>query len=312
MLIGEIVLNSNGKERVPGITREFPYAFHYTDSGILSMETLPWHWHEEMEFVYVVKGAVEYRSNHQSMIMEEGTGAFVNSNLLHMIHVPYKEKEVIWHSHLLSGMVLSGFSGSVFEDFYVMPVTKCKSLEMLHITGKTENQRNILKLLIEAAKAANDTEFGHELLIRNLFSSIWIYLMADTRELLQKKGKENGIENERMKLMLSFINDHYDRKISLEDISDAANLSPRECLRCFKRNINMTPFQYLLEYRVEKAAELLAGDRGSIIEIALTTGFNTSSYFGKIFKEIKGCTPKEYRKNYGSYYRGNHIKGLSI
>lgn len=297
MIVGEIILGGNSKERIPDMTKEFPYVFHYTDSEIVSSETLPWHWHEEVEFVYMVKGKTEYRSNHQSVMIEEGTGAFVNSNLLHMISIPADAKNFVWHSHLLGGIILSGFPGSIFEKIYVTPILQCNNLDIFHITRETENQRNILNLLIKVSEIADEAEFGHELKIRNLFSDIWLYLMMDIKELLNKRGNKNAIENERMKLMLSFINEHYDKKISLEDIADSANLSPRESLRCFKKNINITPFQYLLEYRTEKAAELLILGNDSVLEIALSTGFNTSSYFGKVFKEIKGCTPKEYRKN---------------
>ena len=102
-------------------------------------------------------------------------------------------------------------------------------------------------------------------------------------------------DTERIKTMMSFIHDHYGEKISLENIAGSANISARECARCFRRCINSSPNEYLIEYRLRMAMRLLLESDRSVLEISEETGFSSASYFTKTFREALNCTPKEYR-----------------
>ena len=83
-----------------------------------------------------------------------------------------------------------------------------------------------------------------------------------------------------------------------EDIAASAGVSQRECLRCFRKNVGCTPFEYLNTYRIQQAAiQLIQTDR-SILDIAVSCGFSTGSYFGKKFREVMHCTPREYRERH--------------
>ena len=96
--------------------------------------------------------------------------------------------------------------------------------------------------------------------------------------------------------MMSFIQENYVEKLTLEQIADAASISTRECLRCFRESIRQSPTDYLIEYRVQVAKKLLETTNLSITEIALRCGFNSNSYFTKIFHRSCGKTPNAYRK----------------
>ena len=98
--------------------------------------------------------------------------------------------------------------------------------------------------------------------------------------------------------MMSYIHEHYQEKISLEDIARSAAVGRRECLRCFQSLIRKSPFEYLLDYRVEMAQRLLRTSQLSILDIALQTGFSNEAYFCKVFKRICGKTPNTYRKEH--------------
>ena len=100
-----------------------------------------------------------------------------------------------------------------------------------------------------------------------------------------------------MKTALNYIKHNYNHEVSLDDIAKSCNISKSECCRSFKRILNMTPFEYLMEYRILKASEELAKNDKSISNIAISNGFNGTSYFGKVFKKYIGSTPSEYRKS---------------
>ena len=96
--------------------------------------------------------------------------------------------------------------------------------------------------------------------------------------------------------MLHFIREHYGEKILLEDIAQSANISERECLRTFRKTIGRTPFDFLNEYRLSRARELLEETDRPVTEIAFETGFSDGAYFGKLFRKQYGCSPSHYRK----------------
>lgn len=100
----------------------------------------------------------------------------------------------------------------------------------------------------------------------------------------------------RMRRFLEYIEEHLDQDISLEEMAASAGVSKTEVLRCFHKTLQTTPYSYVMEARLSKAADLLAETGLPVGEIASRTGFNQQSYFGKRFKEKMGVTPLEYRR----------------
>lgn len=103
-----------------------------------------------------------------------------------------------------------------------------------------------------------------------------------------------------MKRMLSYIQDHYAEPIGLADIARAADVGPRECQRCFKESIQLSPIQYLLRYRTMRGAIMLTrAPMMGIAEIAGAVGFDSPSNFSMLFKRFYGRTPRAYRSAAG-------------
>ena len=78
------------------------------------------------------------------------------------------------------------------------------------------------------------------------------------------------------------------------------HISKSECCRCFKRVLQFTPIEYLMRYRILKAATMIQDNDPAyrnISDLAFNVGFNNVSYFNKVFKQYVKCTPSEYKKN---------------
>lgn len=101
---------------------------------------------------------------------------------------------------------------------------------------------------------------------------------------------------ERVSSFLQYIALHYGEDISLDILAASANVSKSECLRCFQTVLHTTPYRYLTEYRLSKAAEFLRQTSEPITAIAGKVGFSHISHFGKCFREKTGLSPSEYRK----------------
>ena len=99
-----------------------------------------------------------------------------------------------------------------------------------------------------------------------------------------------------MQRFLTYIELHYAEDISLAELARSVGVSKSECLRCFKVTIQDTPYHYLMEYRLQKAAELLENTDQSVLEISQRVGFQSQSHFGQLFREKTGLSPSKYRK----------------
>ncbi|MFC4778582.1 AraC family transcriptional regulator [Paenibacillus sp. GCM10023252] len=92
-------------------------------------------------------------------------------------------------------------------------------------------------------------------------------------------------------------NDFSDPELSLYKISESIDMSPAYLGRIFKKMTMKSVPDYLNEYRMERAKEMLTGTNLSIEDISQKTGYNNSTYFYKVFKKYNGITPNEYRQN---------------
>ena len=294
MILTSLVLNENLEEQLPRTAQAFPHLACYVEMNRYPGGIVPWHWHPDIEFMYVLQGTVRLSTNNECRTICAGEGAFINSNMLHY-QEPAPGLSVITLNHILDAGLIAGAHKSVYEQKYVLPIVECRELEMMHFCPSAPGQREILRRIRSAYEAADREEPGYEFAVRNELSAAW-YLLFEEAAAVRKSGKLTGSQREeRIKKMLLFIHEHYAEKISLEMIAAAASVSGRECLRCFSQNLNTTPFTYLLEYRVRKAANELQRTGRSVTEIAYSCGFSDTSYFGRTFRKMMGCTPGEYR-----------------
>lgn len=96
---------------------------------------------------------------------------------------------------------------------------------------------------------------------------------------------------------IEFLNEHYDKAISVEDLARVANLSPSRFSRVFKEETTLSPIEYLLQTRLDCAKRMLRGHDKTLSQIALDCGFNSSSYFCQCFTRAFNQSPSDYRKS---------------
>jgi AraC-like DNA-binding protein len=104
---------------------------------------------------------------------------------------------------------------------------------------------------------------------------------------------EVGREYRAVRRAQEFLNEHYDRNISLKELASIANLSPFYFHRVFCREAGMPPHAYLVQIRLLRAKDLLRTGR-PIAQVALATGFADQSHFTRHFKRLMGVTPTHY------------------
>lgn len=289
-----LLLNDNLEEKVPHSAQAFPYVASRVEINQYYGNYVPWHWHQDVEWILVIQGRLHLSMNNHSYDLSEGEGAFINSNMLHY-QEPLPGPPVITLNQLFDPQLISGSYKSIYDQKYVAPVLECKLLEAMPLRNSAPNQREILELVRTSYDAAEYREYGYEIAVRNALSSAWVLLCREAAPLLVSKSITTNHSEERIKKMILFIHDHYEEKISLSEIAASASVSERECLRCFQQVLKTSPFTYLLEYRTRMAARSLQDTDLTVTDIALSCGFTGASYFSKTFRRIMSCTPSEYR-----------------
>lgn len=128
------------------------------------------------------------------------------------------------------------------------------------------------------------------------------YAMIFLDELIQTsrtKTEHGGNQKDRdfyIKKAIAFIDANYKYDISVQAIADSCGLNRSYFGRLFKETMALTPQQYLIRYRMTKAANMLQGSRISIAEIGIAVGYENQLHFSRAFKSIFDVSPSEYRK----------------
>jgi two-component system response regulator YesN len=95
---------------------------------------------------------------------------------------------------------------------------------------------------------------------------------------------------------MAYIHEHYMESISLEDAAQQVNMSKEYLARCFRQETGITLVTYINRYRVSQAKMLLEKGDCNLTEIALETGFSSSGYFSRVFRQEVGMSPTEYQR----------------
>jgi AraC-like DNA-binding protein len=99
-----------------------------------------------------------------------------------------------------------------------------------------------------------------------------------------------------IKKSLQFVEANYSSKISISEMAKGVGLNKNYFSTFFRENIGVTPQQYIIKYRINKACELMSNQGLTIGDISRSVGYNDTLGFSKIFKKEKGISPLKYRQ----------------
>ena len=107
----------------------------------------------------------------------------------------------------------------------------------------------------------------------------------------------------RITQIVRYINENYERIDDIQSVADAFYLSKYHLCRYFKKNLGISLMSYLNSVKIREACRMIRDGYSNFTEIAIQCGYNSSSYFSKVFKNEKGISPSEYRKKYSKENR---------
>ena len=246
------------------------------------------HWHEEIEITYVVDGSIKHQLNGKQVRIEAGEAIYINAKQLHLIK-SYSQDCIlyclIFHPTLLS-------ASNFIAQKYVQPIVENENLDYFFLKESEKGHKAVLDSIVKIHQLEKDPNF--ELKALGILCNLWEAIFP----LLPKVSEERLLINEdlhRVQRMLAHIHKCYNRELSLEEICRIGDIGKTKATKIFEQYLHMTPVDYLINYRLEIASQMLMNTDNSVTDIALSTGFADSSYFARIFRRRVGCSPLEYR-----------------
>lgn len=166
-------------------------------------------------------------------------------------------------------------------------------------------RRSVLKLVTAMLDTAGEiNQKAYELLRdENYMQSVLsAYTRTEIREILHRmskiiceKEKREDISNYTINRTVEYIRIHYKEGITLEETAEALKITPEYLSMLFKREMGMNFSVFLKEFRISHAKRLLKGTDMKVYEVAEACGYNNSNYFTKVFKDVTGMSPADYR-----------------
>lgn len=252
------------------------------------------HWHEDIEWVYIRSGQMNYYMNGKRVLLNTGEALMVNSR---QMHYGYSENgqdcdfiRILCHPKIF-------ITNSVLYQSYIAPVLSNPSLEYLHLKPEFPEDAEALQLLPEILRIKKEHPAAYEIEAAALLSLLWCRLLRSHPMMSNEaaaKPKEPDLLVQRD--MVSYIYSHYSESINLDEIAAAGKVCRNKCCQIFRRYLNQSPIDFLNHYRLEVSCHLLNNTKLSIAEICTACGFNHQSYYSKIFLRTYSCSPRDFRK----------------
>lgn len=136
------------------------------------------------------------------------------------------------------------------------------------------------------------------LYIDSLMTALSVHLLRQYRT-RSMKLRENftRLNSHQLRPAVDYIHAHFAENISLQTISQVVGMSQYHFVRSFKQTIGVSPYQYLIQQRIDRAKQLLQKSQLPLTEIAISCGFANQSHFTTCFKQQTGATPRYFRKS---------------
>ena len=248
---------------------------------------LPMHWHEAMEILFCLNGEVTIHVDHETITLSRNQLIVFDSREVHSIH-----------------------SGSNLYMFLCIHVDKkqlsvyCPDLELYHIRCRPvplNDQKSTQYIhLCQLAHDLTRTNIENESTSAMRSDGTALLMLADmiryfsvysppTADTMPKQP------NDTIREIITYVNEHYMEKISLDDMASQTGFSREYFCRFFKQHMGITFLRYLNEVRISHAGRLLTTTYLPVSEVMNKSGFTNQTIFNRLFKELYGMTPRQAR-----------------
>ena len=260
------------------------------------------HWHREIELIFIRSGSVKIHVTSFTINAKEGDLIVCDSGDIHYSDTR-SEGSCLDFVLFDTSIISTHYQYNYFENPHIKK-------EELAVWGLTSEFTRLLNLLDEELSSRDNF---YQDVVESELRGFWFRLLRN----MPTQSAQTLMQNRRLSMLsdfqnlLSFMEDHYEDNITLEDAAEMMNFSPSHFSKMFKQLIGINFVKYLNIIRISQSAERLMTTDNKITDISFICGFNNVRTFNRVFKEVTGHTPSEYvsmpeSKSYNfTYYRSS-------
>lgn len=287
-----MIPNRETEEKRQHSTPLIPYSF-YEVRIPEALNNVPMHWHSEFELNRIMHGTGEFIYGDNRFIAREGDIILFPPNVLHAAY-PYDNDDLYYQAMVFHSSMLGATTNDRSTIECIRPI----------INGTVQFAEPIRP---ESAsytefKAATDRIFSCifgnlpqlDLLLKSeLLRFFWLLNQTASTNIHDSSSISYS---ELVRPALEYMMENFHETITIDHLADLSHLSKSYFMNCFKKAVGMGAIEHLTHLRIKSACDALSETGKIISEIAFTCGYSNLSNFNRQFKQIMGCSPKEYRK----------------
>ena len=275
------------------------YDLTYTDfnpsvfyvSKVRMLEEGVYHDHDFAELAYVLSGKGKYLIEGEEISVEAGDLIICNPGVKHT-HIVVNKKEPTIE-------FIFGFTDFQFRNMAPNSIELPDKGYVLHTTS--ELRQEISKLCFSMIAERDSNQIGRYFMFKAHLMQLLLLVMREIADVEKPEQKGYNFEtyskNYAVNRIITYLNENYENKISLEQIAHNMYLSPVYISKIFKEETGESPINYLIKIRLEKAKDILLNEEGgSIKNIANQVGYDDVYHFSKLFKKYYGISPLHFKK----------------
>ncbi len=287
------MINIDEYQSIHEITSHFDYNIPYNTypcSIPLDFESVPLHWHEDVEFIYIKKGKGLLVIDGKEQAVSAGDIALIIPGLVHGIY-QYRDESMEYENIIFDGKMFSSATDDFYDQFLLPFFDNTVFVPRIFRQGVT-GYESIRRYLDANDNISRHREGAWGLAIKgNLY-----LLLFDLVTLYEMPASADSIRRiDRLKPVIKYVENNYGSHIAIADMADLAGFSESHFMRFFKESFGVSFVTYLNDYRLSMAARLLLSTEDNVLNIAQLVGYENLSHFNRSFKRKYGKTPREYR-----------------
>lgn len=258
--------------------------------------SFPMHWHEETEIIYISSGKVEFYIDLDTYFAQEGDIVIIPPRILHSFkqvdNIKSEMETIVFSLNMLTNNSTDACSIKYFTPYYE------NHLSMPYIIKSDCAPYNSLcEQILPIFDIYKEKSDYFELRIKARLYDMFFVLFSNFFEVAEFDTNIKNNTTKNIRAILDYISENYMNTITIDELSANVNLSKHYFMRFFKKYMGTTCIEYINDYRLNIATNMLATTNAQITDIATSVGITNLSYFNRVFKKKYNMTPKEYRKS---------------
>ncbi len=283
------------KENRQHSTPLIPYSY-YNVNIPESLNNVPMHWHSEFELNRILRGAGEFICGDERFTAKEGEVLLIPPNMLHAAY-PLENHELVYQVLVFHPAMIGANTNDRCTIECIRPIIN-GSVQVSNAIGPESQKYDEIKASVDCIFSC---VYGNlpqlDLLLKS--ELLRLFWLLDQTELSTIDDTSISY-TEIIRPALEYMTKNLQETITIDCLADLSHLSKSYFMSCFKKAVGMGAIEHLTHLRINAACDALSDTNKIISEIAFSCGYSNLSNFNRQFKQIMGCSPKEYRKRKAS------------